>query len=39
MINPLYDTAITTIGLPYEDFEWWLYLDRWVDDFTFSGQN
>ncbi len=39
MINPRYDTTITAIGLPYEDFEWWLYLDRWVDNFTFSGQN
>jgi hypothetical protein len=39
MINPPYDTAITGIGVPMGDFEWWLYLDRWVADFTFSGQN
>jgi polar amino acid transport system substrate-binding protein len=39
MINPPYDTAITGIGVPLGDFEWWLYLDRWVANFTFSGQN
>jgi hypothetical protein len=39
VINPPYDTAITGMGVPLGDFEWWLYLDRWVDNFNFSGAN
>jgi polar amino acid transport system substrate-binding protein len=39
VINPPYDTAITGIGLPQGDFVWWLWLDRWVDNFTFTGAN
>ena len=32
VLNPPYFTAITAIGLPYGDFDWWLWLDRWVDN-------
>jgi polar amino acid transport system substrate-binding protein len=39
VIDPPYDTAITGIGLPQGDFRWWLWLDRWVDNFTFTGAN
>lgn len=39
VLNPPYFTAITGIGLPYGDFDWWLWLDRWVDNFNFSGAN
>ena len=39
VIDPPYDTAITGIGLPQGDFVWWLWLDRWVDNFTFTGAN
>ncbi|MGH7085019.1 MAG: substrate-binding periplasmic protein [Acetobacteraceae bacterium] len=39
VLNPPYFTAITAIGLPYGDFDWWLWLDRWVDNFNFTGAN
>jgi len=39
VISPPYFTAITGIGVPQGDFEWWLWLDRWVDDFNYSGAN
>jgi hypothetical protein len=39
VIDPPYDTAITGIGLPQGDFRWWLWLDRWVDNFNFTGAN
>ena len=39
VIDPPYDIAITGIGLPYGDFDWWLWLDRWVDNFNFTGAN
>ncbi|MGH6676399.1 MAG: substrate-binding periplasmic protein [Xanthobacteraceae bacterium] len=39
VLDPPYFTAITAIGLPYGDFDWWLWLDRWVDNFNFTGAN
>jgi ABC-type amino acid transport substrate-binding protein len=39
MVEPPYSTAITGIGLSAGDFAWWLWMDRWVDSFNFSGAN
>ncbi|HEY6434748.1 MAG TPA: transporter substrate-binding domain-containing protein [Acetobacteraceae bacterium] len=38
-IDPPYDTAITGIGVPRDDYQWWLYLDQWVENLNFSGEN
>jgi ABC-type amino acid transport substrate-binding protein len=38
-INPPYVKGYVGIGLPYGDFDWWLWLDRWVGYFNYSGQN
>ena len=38
-INPAYIKGFVGIGLPYGDFDWWLWLDRWVAYFNYTGQN
>jgi polar amino acid transport system substrate-binding protein len=38
-INPPYIRAINGIALAHGDFDWWLWLDRCVDNFTFTGEN
>jgi polar amino acid transport system substrate-binding protein len=38
-INPPYVKGYVGIGLPYGDFDWWLWLDRWVAYFIYTGQN
>jgi polar amino acid transport system substrate-binding protein len=39
VINPPYFKPITGLAVPYGEFDWWLWLDRWVDYFNFSGEN
>lgn len=39
VLNPPYFKAITCVGLAYGDFDWWLWLDRWVANFNFTGAN
>jgi polar amino acid transport system substrate-binding protein len=39
VINPPYFLAITSIGVAQGDFEWWLWCDRWIDNFNFNGAN
>jgi ABC-type amino acid transport substrate-binding protein len=39
VINPPYVKGYVGIGLPYGDFDWWLWLDRWVAYFIYTGQN
>jgi len=39
VINPSYFKPITGLAVPYGEFDWWLWLDRWVDHFNFSGEN
>jgi ABC-type amino acid transport substrate-binding protein len=39
VIQPPYHTALTGIGVSQGDFDWWVWLDRWVDNFNYSGAN
>ncbi len=39
VIKPAYIRALNGIALAHGDFDWWLWLDRWVDNFVFSGQD
>jgi polar amino acid transport system substrate-binding protein len=39
VINPPYVKGYVGIGLPYGDFDWWLWLDRWVAYFIYTGDN
>jgi len=39
VINPSYFKPFTGLAVPYGDFDWWLWLDRWVDRFNASGEN
>jgi polar amino acid transport system substrate-binding protein len=39
IVNPPYIRAINGIALAQGDFTWWLWLDRWVYNFVFSGQD
>jgi polar amino acid transport system substrate-binding protein len=39
VINPSYFKPFTGLAVPYGDFDWWLWLDRWVDRFNASGDN
>ena len=39
VINPPYFKPFTGLAVPYGDFDWWLWLDRWVDRFNASGEN
>jgi len=39
VIDPPYLTAITGIGVPQGDFQWWMWLDQWVENFNFTGAN
>ena len=38
-INPPYIRAINGVALAHGDFDWWLWLDRWVDNFVFTGED
>jgi len=38
-IEQPYVKGYVGIGLPYGDFDWWLWLDRWVAYFIYTGQN
>jgi polar amino acid transport system substrate-binding protein len=37
IVNPPYISAINGIAVAQGDFDWWLWLDRWVYNFVFSG--
>lgn len=39
LINPPYIRAINGIALAHGDFDWWLWLDRWVYNFVASGED
>ena len=39
LITPPYIRAINGIALAHGDFDWWLWLDRWVYNFVFSGED
>lgn len=39
VINPPYLRGRVAIGLPYGDFDWWLWLNQWVEWFNGSGAN
>jgi polar amino acid transport system substrate-binding protein len=39
VINPPYVKGYVGIGLPYGDFDWWVWLDRWVAYLIYTGRN
>lgn len=39
MLNPSYFQGRVGIVVPYGDFDWWLYLNTWVERFNQTGDN